>query len=54
LGKDAVHLNSWSSTHFTDFTNPHSLEYGKEVRNLNALQVLDFLLRELEVPLDRK
>jgi hypothetical protein len=54
LGKDAVHLNSWSSTGFTDFTNPHSLEYGKEVRNLNALQVLDFLLRELEVPLDRK
>lgn len=52
LGKDAVHLNSWSSTRFTDFTNPHSLEYGKEVRNLNAIQVLDFLLRELEVPVD--
>ena len=41
------HLNSVSYRIFTDFTLPNSLEYGMQVRNLTALQMLDFLRKEL-------
>ena len=41
------HLSSVSYTNFTDFTIPHSLEYGMQMRNLTALQMLDFLRIQL-------
>ena len=42
------HLSSVSYTNFTDFTIPNSLEYGMQMRNLTALQMLDFLRMQLE------
>jgi hypothetical protein len=45
--RDPEHLTSVSFVNFTDFTIPDSLEYGMQVRNLTALQVLDLLRREL-------
>jgi hypothetical protein len=44
---DASHLSSISYTDFTDFSLPHSMEYGMQVRNLTALQMLDFLRQRL-------
>jgi len=44
---DASHLTSVSYTKFTDFSIPHSLEYGMQVRNLTALQMLYFLREQL-------
>ena len=41
------HLNSVSYANFTDFTIPNSLQYGMQVRNLTALQMLDFLRQQL-------
>jgi hypothetical protein len=41
------HLNSVSYANFTDFTIPHALEYGMQMRNLTALQMLDFLRQQL-------
>ncbi len=41
------HLSSVSYANFTDFSNPHSMEYGMQVRNLTALQMLDFLRQQL-------
>jgi hypothetical protein len=41
------HLNSVSYANFTDFSIPHSLEYGMQVRNLTALQMLHFLWGQL-------
>lgn len=47
---DPSHLSSVSYTHFTDFTLPNSMEYGMQVRNLTALQMLDFLRQQLAEP----
>jgi hypothetical protein len=44
---DPAHLNSVSYINFTDFTIPHSLEYGMQMRNLTALQMLYFLWEQL-------
>jgi len=44
---DPAHLNSVSYTNFTDFSIPHSLEYGMQMRNLTALQMLNFLWEQL-------
>ncbi len=46
---DSSHLNTVSYANFTDFSIPHSLEYGKQVRNLSALQMLYFLWQQLGV-----
>lgn len=44
---ETEHLTTISYLHYTDFSMPHSLEYGMQVRNLTALQVLNFLWGEL-------
>ncbi len=44
---DGSHLNSVSYANFTDFSIPHSLDYGKQMHNLTALQMLDFLREQL-------
>jgi len=44
---DLEHLNSWTGPPATDFSLPITMEYGKEVKNLTALQMLDLLMREL-------
>jgi hypothetical protein len=41
------HLSSVSYLNFADFSIPNSLEYGMQVRNLTALQMLDFLRESL-------
>lgn len=48
--RDPEHLTSVSFVNFTDFTIPHSMEYGMQVRNLTALQMLDLLRRQLAEP----
>ena len=48
--EDASHLSSISYTKFTDFSIPHSLEYGMRMRNLTSLQLLDFLREQLAEP----
>ncbi len=47
---DGSHLNSVSYANFTDFSIPHSLEYGKQMHNLTALQMLNFLMQQLAAP----
>lgn len=47
---DASHLSSVSYLNFTDFSIPHSLEYGMQVRNLTALEMLNFLREQLAEP----
>jgi hypothetical protein len=47
---DASHLSTVSYTNFTDFSIPHSMEYGMQVRNLTALQMLNFLREQLAAP----
>jgi hypothetical protein len=44
---DASHLTSVSYLNFTDFSIPHSLEYGMQLRNLTALEMLNFLREQL-------
>ncbi len=44
---DASHLTSVSYLNFTDFSVPHSLDYGMQVRNLTALEMLNFLREQL-------
>jgi len=44
---DPDHLSSVSYANFTDFTIPNSLEYGVQVHNLTALQMLDLLRQQL-------
>jgi hypothetical protein len=44
---DPEHLNSVSYTNFTDFSIPNSLEYGVQMHNLTALQMLDLLREQL-------
>jgi len=41
------HLNTVSYLNFTDFSIPDSLQYGMQVRNLTALQMLDLLREQL-------
>jgi hypothetical protein len=41
------HLSSISYANFTDFSIPNSLQYGMQMRNLTALQMLDFLRESL-------
>jgi hypothetical protein len=48
--RDHEHLNSGSGPPATDFRMDISLSYGKEMKNLTALQVLDFMMRELADP----
>ena len=48
---DPDHLSSVSYANFVDFSMPNSLEYGVQVRNLTALQMLEFLRKQLaDVP----
>jgi hypothetical protein len=44
---DPDHLSSVSYANFTDFSIPNSLQYGTQMHNLTALQMLDFLRRQL-------
>ena len=44
---DPEHLNSVSYANFTDFSIPNSLQYGVQMHNLTALQMLDFLRQQL-------
>lgn len=48
--RDHEHLNSGSGPPATDFRMEISLSYGKEMKNFTALQVLDFMMRELADP----
>jgi hypothetical protein len=41
------HLSTISYKNFTDFSMPDSLQYGMQMRNLTALQMLDFLRQQL-------
>lgn len=47
---DLEHLNSWSGPPATDFSLPISMDYGKEVKNITGLQMLEFLIKELAEP----
>ncbi len=44
---DVSHLTSVSYLNFVDFSIPHSLDYGMQVRNLTALEMLNFLRVQL-------
>lgn len=44
---ETEHLTTISYVDYVDFSRPHALEYGMQVRNLTALQVLYFLWQEL-------
>jgi hypothetical protein len=44
---DPEHLSSVSYANFTDFTIPNSLQYGVQIHNLTALQILDYLRQQL-------
>ena len=44
---DPEHLDSVSYANFTDFSIPDSLQYGVQMHNLTALQMLDFLRKQL-------
>jgi hypothetical protein len=46
---DPEHLSSVSYANFTDFSIPNGLEYGVQMHNLTALQMLDFLRKSLAV-----
>ncbi|HNS07320.1 MAG TPA: SGNH/GDSL hydrolase family protein [Anaerolineaceae bacterium] len=50
LQTDGEHLNFWSAPPSTDFSLPIALDYGKEVKNITALQLLNFLMEELPAP----
>ncbi len=50
LQPDGEHLNYWSGPPSTDFSQSIALEYGKEVKNITALQLLNFLMEELPAP----
>lgn len=47
---DMEHLNSWSGPPATDFSLPIAMDYGKEVKNITALQMLNFLMEQLADP----
>jgi len=44
--RNSEHLTFAQTNSFTDFSKPEYLEYGMQVRNLTALQVLDVVQRE--------
>jgi hypothetical protein len=44
---DRDHLSTYTFTTFTDFSDPRNLQYGMQVRNLTALQVLYLLIQQL-------
>jgi hypothetical protein len=44
---DPDHLSTYTYVTFTDFSDPRNLEYGMQVRNLTALQVLNVILQEV-------
>jgi hypothetical protein len=44
---DVSHLSSVSYLNFVDFSIPHSLDYGMQMRNLTALEMLNFLRLQL-------
>ena len=48
--RSADHLTFAPTKSFTDFSNPAYLEYGMQMRNLTALQVLDMIRWELAQP----
>ncbi len=50
LNPDLEHLNYLASPPSTDFSVSYSIYYGKEVRNLNGLQMLNFMMEQLPVP----
>jgi len=45
--RSADHLTFASTSSYTDFSKPEYLEYGMQMRNLTALQVLDVVRREV-------
>jgi len=47
---DMEHLNSWSGPPATDFSLPIAMDYGKEIKNITALQMLNFLMEQLADP----
>jgi len=48
--RSADHLTFAPTLAFTDFSKPEYLEYGMQMRNLTALQVLDVVRRETTQP----
>lgn len=44
---ETEHLTTISHLQYADFSRPHALEYGMQMRNLTALQVLYFLWQQL-------
>lgn len=48
--RSADHLTFAPTKSYTDFSRPEYLEYGMQMRNLTALQVLDWVRREIEQP----
>jgi len=46
--RSSDHLTFAPTYSFADFSNPDYLNYGMQVRNLTALQVLDIIRREIE------
>ncbi len=48
--RSSDHLTFAPTKSFTDFSEPEYLEYGMQVRNLTALEVLDVIRRELAQP----
>ncbi len=45
--RNADHLTFAPTNSFTDFSKPEYLEYGMQVRNLTALQMMDLMRREI-------
>ena len=45
--RSADHLTFAPTSSYTDFSKPENLEYGMQMRNLTALQVLDVVRREV-------
>ena len=48
--RSADHLTFAPTKSYTDFSKPEYLEYGMQMRNLTALQVLDLVRREIAQP----
>jgi formylglycine-generating enzyme required for sulfatase activity len=48
--RSADHLTSAPTKSYTDFSSPAYLEYGMQIRNLTALQVLDMIRSEISQP----
>ena len=48
--RNADHLTFAPTKSFTDFSKPEYLDYGMQMRNLTALQVMDMIRREMDKP----